>query len=363
MAGEYEQRFYAGDAPVASLAGSISGSDTSFSVDDGTGFPTGQHVVCINPTDDLDDPDSAQEKILVTRSGTTFTVVERAYDDTTAVAHSAGAKVVHVGTALDLKEANETMAQTIGKVTTAEDILVATGARAFKRLAKGSNDHVLGVTAGALAYASVISRIADGSITAAKLSDAELAALGGLTSAANKLPYFTGSGTAALADLTAFARTLLDDADAATARTTLGLVIGTNVQAYAASNPLGTVGYAEVTASQDIAGTSSTDLTGLTVTFTAPASRRYRISSQVRAKFGVTTEAFLSILEGATFLNTVVDDNDNRATLHCQAIVTPSAGSHTYKLALQFGSADSDNGLFASATAPAFILVEDIGAA
>ena len=59
--------------------------------------------------------------------------------------------------------------------------------------------------------------------------DPGLTSIASLTTAADKMLYTDGSDSYAVTDLTSAGRALLDDADAAAQRTTLGLVIGTDV--------------------------------------------------------------------------------------------------------------------------------------
>lgn len=128
----YERRSFKGNASYTiTLAGDHNNSVTAITVSDGSTLPDGSggpYTVTI-------DPGGTEEKVRVTaRSGNTLTVT-RAYDGTTAASHVSGVKVVHTISAIDLDEANQTVVQTIGKVTTAGDMLVGSGAGTLSRVA------------------------------------------------------------------------------------------------------------------------------------------------------------------------------------------------------------------------------------
>lgn len=168
-----------------------------------------------------------------------------------------------------------------------------------------------------------------------------------------------------------------DHAATSVSFTPTGTIAATNVSAALAeldaeksatghthASTLGTLGYAQVTASQGSI-TTEVDLTGLAVTVTVAAGRRIRISGYGLFQSTVTDDVCeLRIKEGATLLNlwtgTVRPANINK-TADAHVILTPSTGSHTYKLTAIRNSGTGTVTFGAAATLPAYILVEDIG--
>lgn len=96
--------------------------------------------------------------------------------------------------------------------------------------------------------------------------DAGLQSIAGLTTSADQAIYTTGADTYATTSLTSFGRSLIDDADASTARTTLGLGTISTQAANSVAITGGTATLSSIsTASATITGGSVTNITDLAV--------------------------------------------------------------------------------------------------
>lgn len=186
-----------------------------------------------------------------------------------AGAYSAGAGLTSTGTTFDVGTASATRI-----VVNANNIDLAT----------------TGVTAGTYKSLTVdtYGRVTDGTnpttlsgygIVDAQPLDATLTALAGVSTSANQLIYATGSDQFSTTSITSLGRDIIDSDTTGSAQTTLGLVIGTNVQAYDA------------------------DLDALSGMQTGAASA-----------LALLTSSEVSILDGATITTTELNVIDGSAT-------------------------------------------------
>ena len=132
--------------------------------------------------------------------------------------------------------------------------------------------------------------------------------------------------------------------------------------------PRGWLGYAEVTANQTVSVGTETDLTGLTVTVSVDANRRLKITAHGLFNRSVADGVSVArIKEGSTELGRFSQHSPSAASefdlAEGSASITPASGSHTYKLTVQRVTGTGNVVLTAAAGSPAFILVEDLGAA
>lgn len=335
---------YSGNAVADVLDASMTSNQTTATIADGTGWPTSNFVATIHRGE------VNEEQIYVTtRSGTALSGITRGYAGSTAYAHDANEAIEHTADAVSFQRWEDHIADT-------DDAHDAT-AISFS-------------PTGTIAATTVQAAVAEVSGDVTTLDSATTSALAG--KAATSHSHVTG-------DITSLAEFIRDTMATALAE---GSGIGITVDdpgdtitiavtdALPATAGKGLLGYATTTTDFSTSTTGSdVDVTDLSVAVTVEANRLIRIT----CVYGWANNALALIKEGSTTLgkgfgaswgSTPSSPTEHRNVNQVTAIVaSPSAGAHTYKVAVRNFTASGSCGMNFDAEFPGWIIVEDIGPA
>lgn len=111
--------------------------------------------------------------------------------------------------------------------------------------------------------------------------------------------------------------------------------------------------------------TSVTDVTSLSVTFTAVTGRRYRLSFQGQVYSNVSGDTVQVQITDSTNavqnFGIALASSGYSMSIRVDAYVTPSAGSVTYKVRALRNTGSGTVGIDCGSTYPAFLVAEDVG--
>ena len=128
--------------------------------------------------------------------------------------------------------------------------------------------------------------------------------------------------------------------------------------------PGGCIAVAQLTAGFAFS-TSPIDIPGLAVTFTAAAGRRFKVTAEMYVQTTVTGDRIGFVIAnagGASLASAVFVATANNGEMITRSLITtPAAGPVTYKLRGYRAAGTGSVSMVATASDPAFIIVEDVG--
>lgn len=375
---------FAGGAKALALSAGITAGDASFSVSgDTTGWPSGvgqQHGIIVGRGL------ANEEKMLVTRSGTAFTVITRGADGTTAASHVSGEAVEHVYFASDAQDANTHMGSTAahgatGAVVGTTNVQTLSGKTLTQPtigdFTNAGHTHAAAASGGAIPTASpTASAVGDVSVTGTAVTVSRTDHKHAREGFGNPVASTVGDTTAAGAAATVarsdhrHAREAFHGAPEDVHQTTASAGAATtpsrgdHVHKLPSDSPRGVLAYVSGTSVESFSAAASMADLVATVASNSASSRIWKFT--VRAEViqtNVLGTVIINVLRDGVVIGRAVRDTipvGSRRVLLGSVIVegVPVGGQFSVQMSTTTGVVETS----ADAASPSWLLIEDIGA-